>query len=137
VNQALLAALAVALAVAGVAAYLRWRRRRSVRRALLGELADEIEEELKRLGQWMPDPPPTGEVLAGGAFGASTAAFETWLQTILVPTLRQVAAGQTSIPRTSSIGAFAIREFGGVPVGDERRALLDLIHRVDRVANRR
>lgn len=64
-------------------------------------------------------------------------AFETWLQTILVPTLRQVAAGRTSIPRTSSIGAFAIREFGGVPAGDERRALLDLIHRVDRVANRR
>lgn len=109
--------------------------RADARRPRAGELADEIEAELKRLGVWRPDPPPEETVLAGGAFGMNAVPFFTWLQVVLVRRLREIAAGEMDVPRSSEIGAFAIREFDGDPRDTER--LLDLIHEVDALPGRR
>ena len=47
------------------------------KRIRLGEIADEIEAELKRVRQWSPDPPSEEEVVAGGAFGMNAVPFVT------------------------------------------------------------
>ena len=106
----------------------------SGRKALrAGELADEIEAELKRLRMWMPNPPAEENVLAGGAFGMGTVPFVTWLQVVLVARLRAVAAGEMALPGSSSIGTMAVREFDG----DDGKTddLMRLIHEVDHLAN--
>ena len=96
--------------------------------ARLGVLADEIEAEMRRLGTWMDDPPSEETVLAGGAFGLGTVAFDTWLQVVFVLRLRQAAAGEFEIPSSSSVGAQAVREWDGYT---DRDRLLDLIHEVE------
>ncbi len=102
------------------------------RRARAGRLADEMEAELKRIGAWTRDPPSEETVLAGGAFGMNAVPFYTWLQVVLIARLRQIAAGDLEIPRSSSIGTFAVRELDGERLDVER--LMDLIHEVDRLA---
>jgi uncharacterized protein YqcC (DUF446 family) len=97
-----------------------------------GELAGEIEAELKRLKMWMPNPPTEDHVLAGGAFGMKTVPFVTWLQVVLVARLRAVAAGEMELPGASEIGTMAVRELDGSH-GTDR--LMSLIHDVDRLAN--
>ena len=99
------------------------------KRERLGQLADEIEAELKVSG-WISDPPSEEVILSGGAFGYRAVAFETWLQVIFIARLRQVASGELSIPETSSVAVQATREWDGVP-GRER--LFELISEVDRI----
>lgn len=99
-----------------------------------GELADELEAELKRIRMWRPDPPSEETVLAGGAFGMQSVPFVTWLQVVLVPRLRQVAAGEMELPGSSSIGTFAVRELDGA--GADTDGLLDLIFEIDGLAKR-
>ena len=103
------------------------------KRIRLGEIADEIEAELKRLRQWMPDPPSEEEVVAGGAFGMNAVPFVTWLQVVFVKRLREVAAGEMQLPASSSVGTMAVREFDGD--GGRTDRLMDLIHEVDQLAN--
>lgn len=102
-------------------------------RARLGEIADEIEAELKRLKMWMPDPPDEGTVLEGGAFGMNTVPFVTWLQVVFVSRLREVARGELELPGSSSVGTMAVRELDGATEDVSR--LMDLIHEVDALAN--
>ncbi len=102
-------------------------------RAQLGRLADEIEAELRRLGTWREDAPSEEKVLAGGAFGMNTVAFDTWLQVVFVERLRQVARGELDIPLSSSVGTQATREYDGDPA--DRSVLMKLIHEVDRTVN--
>jgi uncharacterized protein YqcC (DUF446 family) len=103
------------------------------RRARLGELADEIEAEMRRLGVWFDDPPGEDRVLEGGAFGMGTVAFEQWIQVVFLARLRQVAAGEIPIPTDSSVGTFAVREWD--TAGYDTSSLRELIHKVDRVVN--
>ncbi len=105
------------------------------KRARAGELAGEIEAELKRLNMWMPEPPAEDEVLAGGAFGMGTVPFVTWLQVVLVERLREVAAGTMDLPPSSSVGTMAVRELDGATHDTE--PLMKLIHEVDRLASAR
>ena len=105
--------------------------KRDARHRRLGEIADEIEAELKRLRWWMDDPPPEETVVAGGAFGMNAVAFPTWLQVVFVKRLRQAATGEFPIPSSSSVSTFATREFDGYP-GDIER-LMDLLYEVDRL----
>jgi len=104
------------------------------RRALLGELADELEAEMRRLGVWQVDVPGEDDVVAAGAFGHHRYAFETWLQVIFVPRLRQVAASEIPIPAGSSVGTQAMREWD--TAGYDTTPLRKVIHRVDRIVNR-
>lgn len=72
------------------------------KRRQIGKLADEIETEM-RLVAWDPDPPTEEKVLAGGAFGLGTVAFDTWLQVVFLKRLREVAAGEMAMPTESSV----------------------------------
>ena len=101
------------------------------KRKRLGKLADAIEAELKRLGWWMADPPPEATVLEGGAFGMNSVPFPTWLQVVFVTRLRQAAAGEFEIPRSSSVSTFATREFDGYQEDVSR--LMDLLYEVDQL----
>jgi uncharacterized protein YqcC (DUF446 family) len=106
-------------------------KKADARRRRLGEIANEIEAELERLGWWMADPPSEEEVVAGGAFGMNAVAFPTWLQVVFVRRLRQAAAGELDIPSSSSVSTFATREFDGYPEDVDR--LMDLLFEVDRI----
>lgn len=106
-------------------------KKAGTKRRRLGELADEIEAEVKRLGWWMPDPPSEETVVAGGAFGMNAVAFPTWLQVVFVKRLRQAAAGEFEIPSSSSVSAFATREFDGYREDIDR--LMELLYEVDRL----
>lgn len=91
-------------------------------------LADRIEAALRACGAWRDDPPSEDDVLAGGAFGAGSVPFETWIQVVLLARLRAVARGEAEPPSGSSVAAYAVREWDGHPdCGD----LLDLLHDLD------
>ena len=94
----------------------------------LGAIADEIEAEMRRVGLWLDAPPSEEEVLAGGAFGLGTTAFDTWVQVVFVRRLRQVAAGAFPLPKGSAVGVQATREWDGSPHHDR---LLELLLEVD------
>ena len=93
-----------------------------------GELADQLEAELRRMGAWSEDPPSEDEVVAGGAFGMGSVPYETWIQVVLVARLREVAAGEMELPPGSSVGVHAVREFDGAPDHDH---LIHLLIEVD------
>ncbi|HYO60421.1 MAG TPA: YqcC family protein [Actinomycetota bacterium] len=109
----------------------RATKKADAKRKRLGELADGIEAELRRLGWWMEEPPSENTVLAGGAFGMETVAFSTWLQVVFVQRLRQAAAGEFPVPSSSSVSTMAAREFDGYP--QDTDALMDLLFEVDKV----
>lgn len=96
-------------------------------RAAFAAIADRVEAELRGLGAWTASPPSPEALETGGAFGLQSMAFTQWLQFVLVPRLRAVAAGTSDPPTTSQVHAQAIREFDGwaesQPLQD---ALLDL-----------
>lgn len=99
------------------------------RLARAAEIADEIEAELKRLRWWMDDPPSEESVVAGGAFGMNAVAFPTWLQVVFVKRLRQAAAGEFPLPKSSQVSTFATREFDGYP--EDVEPLMRLLYEVD------
>lgn len=101
------------------------------KRKRLGEIADGIEAELKRIGWWQEDPPSEETALAGGAFGMKTVAFSQWLQVVFVKRLRQAAAGEVPIPSSSSVSTMATREFDGYPEDVSR--LMEYLYEVDRL----
>jgi len=105
------------------------------RRARLGELADEIEAEMRRLGVWSESPPSEERVLEGGAFGHGTVPFEYWIQVVLLTRLREVAAGEIPIPGSSSVGVQAAREWD--TAGYDTLRLSELVTEVDAVAEGR
>jgi uncharacterized protein YqcC (DUF446 family) len=93
--------------------------------------ADAIEAELRALGWWdIPEPEPE-RLVDAGAFGQRSLAFAEWLRWVLVPRLRQVAAGEVPWPSSSQVGAYAVRELDGV---DEASALIDALIALDAAA---
>lgn len=88
------------------------------------EKADEIETELKRIGLWSSDPLPESAYTYRGAFAMDTMSFEQWLQFILLPTLREIAAEDGRFPKATGFGQRAIIEFDGLDHGDRLIALL-------------
>jgi uncharacterized protein YqcC (DUF446 family) len=99
-----------------------------------GDLADGIAAELRRLGWWpegVPDGAPAVEV--SGAFGQPDMPFVHWIALVLVPRLREVAAGTADPPGSSMVAAQAVRELDGVPdAGD----LISLLQQLDDLASR-
>lgn len=106
-------------------------KKQEAKRKRLGEIADEIEAEMRRLRWWQDDPPSEETAIAGGAFGMQTVAFTQWLQVVFVKRLRQAAAGEFGIPRSSEVSTMAYREFDGYPEDVDR--LMDLLYEVDRI----
>lgn len=85
---------------------------------------------MRKLGLWLENPPSEETVLAGGAFGLGTVAFDSWVQVVFVTRLRQTADGVFPIPSSSSVGTKATREWNGYDPVDRER-LLGLILDVD------
>ncbi|MBL8695160.1 MAG: YqcC family protein [Planctomycetes bacterium] len=77
------------------------------------EKIDAIEAELRRLGRWQATPLEPGAYEFKAAFGADTMTFSQWLQFILVPRVREIAAGGGEFPSRSAVGAYALRELDG------------------------
>lgn len=90
-----------------------------------GAIADSLEAELRRLGCW-GSPAPAGPVT--GAFGQPDLAFTQWLEHVLVPRLREIAAGEAKPPGSSMVAAQAVREFDGWPEAD---GLIAVLQRLD------
>ena len=74
---------------------------------------DELEAELRRLGRWSDTPPEPAAFESRRAFFGDTMAFETWLQFVLIPTVRRICAEEGALPSQSDVGAYAVRSFDG------------------------
>ena len=94
-------------------------------------LADRIEAELRRLERWARGPIDPARLVDMGAFGMNTLASEEWIQFVLVPRLREVAAARGELPPESQTSAWAARQFDGDPDAD---ALVDLLDELDALA---
>lgn len=69
-----------------------------------------IEAELRRLGWWSAQPPAPEDLCDPGPFGMRSLTPEQWLQFVLIPRVREAAAGAHSFPRGSSVALWAMRE---------------------------
>ncbi|HJR72830.1 MAG TPA: YqcC family protein [Luteimonas sp.] len=75
--------------------------------------ADRIEAELRRIGAWRDNPLPEAAYGFRKAFAADTMAFEEWLQFVLLPRVREIAAERGNFPPRSQVGTYAIRNLDG------------------------
>lgn len=89
--------------------------------------ADEIEAELRALNAWQSDPLARATIDAGGAFGQQTMAYTQWLQFVLVPRLREIAAGGMPVPPSSAVGTQSVREFDTWPVAQGLTSVLSAL----------
>lgn len=97
--------------------------------ARCGELAAAVAAELHGLGWWPEDIADDASASPeGGALGMDAMPSPHWLARVLVPRLREVAAGAMEPPGSSSVATQAVSEIDGVP---EAGALIDLRIQVD------
>lgn len=85
--------------------------------------ADEIEGEMRSIGMWQDQPLRPEQMNFKQAFGMDTMTFTQWLQFVFLPRVRETVA-TNSFPRSSSVGAQAVREFDGYPEADRLITLL-------------
>jgi len=101
--------------------------------ARASSLADRITAELQRLGRWSSEPVDPARLVDMGAFGMNTLAPEEWIQLVLVPRLREVAASPGELPHESQTSAWASRQLDGDPDAD---ALIELLRELDELVER-
>ena|SRR5690242_3118896 len=89
----------------------------------VAQYANQIEAEMRRIGMWQTQPLRPEQMAFKQAFAMDTMAFSQWLQFIFLPRVRQ-AVESNSFPRSSSVGAQAVREFDGDPEADQLVTLL-------------
>jgi uncharacterized protein YqcC (DUF446 family) len=88
--------------------------------------ADRIERELRALNAWQSQPPSDEAFESQTAFFADTMTFYQWLQFVLLPRVRQIIEKRGTLPATSSVGAYAVRELDGLDeAGDLIQALAE------------
>jgi len=90
--------------------------------------ADRIEGELRRMDVWSSEPPPPEAFQSRVAFFGDTMSFYQWLQFVLLARVRDVVANRGAFPRSSSVGAYAVRELDGC---DEAADLIRLLSEFD------
>jgi uncharacterized protein YqcC (DUF446 family) len=98
----------------------------SASRAEIEAVADEVERTMRALGVWSDPPPPLVPFQA--PFGMDVMPFEHWIQLVLVPRMREIAATGASLPASSHLAAHAVREFDG---RYDMAPLIDVLRRVD------
>ena len=76
-----------------------------------------LERALEDAGLWDVERPTAEQVAGAGAFGSGTMTFGQWLRWILVPRAHQ-ALESGSLPASSNVAAYAVRELDGAPYGD-------------------
>lgn len=74
--------------------------------------ADLIEAEIRRIGYWQTQPLRPEQMQFTQAFAMDTMTFAQWLQFVFLPRAREAAASN-QLPRSSSVGTQAVREFDG------------------------
>lgn len=84
----------------------------------VAQYADRIEAEMRRIGLWQDQPLRPEQTNFKQAFAMDTMAFSQWLQFIFLPRVRE-AAVSNNFPRSSSVGAQAVREFDGVTEAEQ------------------
>lgn len=89
---------------------------------------DAIEDELKHIGFWQAEPLKPEQYNFQRAFGMDTMAFSQWLQFIFIPRVNSIIAEHGQFPKSSSVGAQAVREFDGL---DEASRLITLLSEFD------
>ncbi len=92
----------------------------------LAALADQVERVMRDLGAWSDPAPPLRPFNL--PFAMDTMAFEHWLQLVLVPRMREIAAAREPLPASSGLAAHAVREFDGQ---DEMTPLVDVLRAID------
>jgi uncharacterized protein YqcC (DUF446 family) len=76
---------------------------------------DAIEAEMKRINLWSATPPTPEQFQYHRAFAGDTMAFDQWLQFVFVPNVRAIIASRGPFPPSSSVGAYAVREWDTMP----------------------
>jgi uncharacterized protein YqcC (DUF446 family) len=93
---------------------------------------DQIEAEMRRIGMWSEKAPSPETFESRQAFFGDTMAFEQWLQFVFLPHAREAADGTSPFPKSSSVGAYAVRQFDGRGEAQHLGSLLsefdELIH---------
>jgi uncharacterized protein YqcC (DUF446 family) len=82
-----------------------------------GSALAAVERALEDAGLWDVEQPTAGQIAEAGAFGSGTMTFGQWLRWVLVPRAHQ-ALDAGSVPDTSNVAAYAVRELDGAPYGD-------------------
>lgn len=95
----------------------------------LAALADDLERTMRAIGAWSEPPPPL--VAFSQPFAMDTMPFEHWLQLVLVPRMRHIAASGEPLPMRSNLAPHAVRELDGeeqrmAPLFDVLRAIDDI-----------
>jgi uncharacterized protein YqcC (DUF446 family) len=76
-----------------------------------------LERALADVGLWDVEQPTVEQMAGAGAFGSATMTFGQWLRWVLVPRARQ-ALETGSLPGSSNVAAYAVRELDGAPYAD-------------------
>jgi uncharacterized protein YqcC (DUF446 family) len=97
------------------------------------DYADRIETELKRIGVWESASPPPEAFQSRKAFFGDTMSFYQWLQFVLLARVRDIVAQRGAFPKSSSVGAYAVRELDGQ---DEAAGLVSLLCEFDEFIKR-
>jgi uncharacterized protein YqcC (DUF446 family) len=77
--------------------------------------ADGIERAMRDAGLWSAQPLPPEKYEFKQAFAMDTMSYEQWLQFVFLVKVRELVGSRGTLPRSSSVGAQAIREFDTVP----------------------
>jgi uncharacterized protein YqcC (DUF446 family) len=91
---------------------------------------DQIEAEMRSIGMWSDVAPSAEKFQSRVAFYGDTMSFDQWLQFVFVPRVRDVLSGASPAPKSSSVGAQAVREFDGL---DKANRLTGLLGEFDRL----
>ena len=94
-------------------------------------LMAEIEQELRRHGQWEGQAPSDQALASRLPFCCDTLRFTQWLQWVFIPHTRALAEAGRRMPETSCIQPMAEEALRGCPW--ETRPLLQLLGRFDRM----
>lgn len=97
--------------------------------ALLHQLLDAVEAELRNLQQWR-DTAPSAEALASTApFCVDTLSFPEWLQFVFLPRMRWLLEHALPLPGQCGIAPMA-EEYFRHP-GNNSRLLIGLLQQID------
>jgi uncharacterized protein YqcC (DUF446 family) len=92
---------------------------------------DEIEAEMRRIGDWQSEPPPPEAFRDMGAFGHQTMAFEQWLQWVFLPRVREIVAERGDFPGASQVSQQAYKEWRMWGEKPDSERLLELLQEFD------
>jgi uncharacterized protein YqcC (DUF446 family) len=74
-------------------------------------LINQIEQELKNIGEWQEKQPDPKLFENMGAFGSHTMPFTTWLQFVLISNVRKIVLDRGTFPTSSAVATYAYRNF--------------------------